>query len=66
MSNQNSRPEIAETVSHMEDYGTVFIGFRFGGMLRLPLSTPLWKAMPFRERLLFPLQPAAAAEWVRL
>lgn len=27
MSNQNSRPEIAETVSHMEDYGTVFIGF---------------------------------------
>ena len=27
MSNQNSRPEIAETLSHMEDYGTVFIGF---------------------------------------
>lgn len=27
MSNQNSRPEIAEQLSNMEDYDTVFIGF---------------------------------------
>lgn len=27
MSNQNSRPEIAETLSNMTDYDTVFIGF---------------------------------------
>lgn len=27
MNDQNSRPEIAETVSHMENYDTVFIGF---------------------------------------
>ena len=27
MSNPNSRPEIAEKVSNMADYGTVFIGF---------------------------------------
>ncbi len=27
MSNPNSRPEIAEKVLNMEDYGTVFIGF---------------------------------------
>lgn len=27
MNDQNSRPEIAETLSHMEDYDTVFIGF---------------------------------------
>lgn len=27
MNNQTSRPEIAETLSHMENYDTVFIGF---------------------------------------
>lgn len=27
MSDQTSRPEIAETLSHMENYDTVFIGF---------------------------------------
>ena len=46
------------------DYrGGLQFNIRFGGMLRQPLSTPLWKAMTFRERPLFPLQPAAAAEW---
>ena len=29
----NTRPEIAETISNMEDYDIVWIGFRFGGML---------------------------------
>lgn len=27
MSNPDSRPEIAEKLSNMDDYGTVFIGF---------------------------------------
>ena len=63
MSNPDSRPEIANKVPDFEEYDTVFLGFPIWWYVAPAISILLWKAMTFRERLLFPLPPAAEAEW---
>lgn len=61
MRDKSSRPAISGSVKDFAQYDTVFVGFRFGGMLRRQLLIPFWKARIFPAKPLFCLQQAAAA-----
>lgn len=65
MKNPDSRPEIAEKLSDMDSYDTVFVGFPIWWYVAPTIIDTFWKAMTFQEKPLFRLQQAAAAEWAK-
>lgn len=66
MKDPNSRPEILNKVEKMEQYNTVFVGFRSGGIENHLLLIPLLKAMILQIKQSFLLRHLEEAGWENL
>lgn len=65
MSDPASRPEIAQRLSNMEEYDTVFIGFPIWWYVAPTIMNTFLESYDFPERPSFHLPLLAAAAWER-
>lgn len=65
MSDSNSRPEIAEKFSNIDDYNTVFIGFPIWWYVAPTIINTFVESYDFSGKTIVPFATSGGSGWVK-